>query len=59
MKAKYWMTFLVFSVFPAPDSPLIFEGAKENRQINIKKKSPLKRTRERIYIKKTLLKCRF
>lgn len=20
--AKYWMTFLVFSVFPAPDSPL-------------------------------------
>jgi hypothetical protein len=22
MKAKYWMTFLVFSVFPAPDSPL-------------------------------------
>lgn len=22
MLAKYWMTFLVFSVFPAPDSPL-------------------------------------
>lgn len=22
MKAKYWMTFFVFSVFPAPDSPL-------------------------------------
>lgn len=20
--ARYWMTFLVFSVFPAPDSPL-------------------------------------
>ena len=22
MAARYWMTFLVFSVFPAPDSPL-------------------------------------
>lgn len=22
MAAKYWMTFLVLSVFPAPDSPL-------------------------------------
>ena len=22
MRAKYWMTFLVFSVLPAPDSPL-------------------------------------
>ena len=22
MVAKYWITFLVFSVFPAPDSPL-------------------------------------
>lgn len=29
--AKYWMTLLVFTVFPAPDSPLlgvIKEGAK-------------------------------
>lgn len=23
MLAKYWITFLVFSVFPAPDSPLV------------------------------------
>ena len=26
MLAKYWMTFLVFSVFPAPDSPLEVVG---------------------------------
>ena len=28
--AKYWMTFLVFSVFPAPDSPL--EGGMEGER---------------------------
>lgn len=27
--ARYWMTFLVFSVFPAPDSPLEMEGQKK------------------------------
>lgn len=28
--ARYWMTFLVFSVFPAPDSPL--EWAKKGKE---------------------------
>lgn len=28
--ARYWMTFLVFSVFPAPDSPLW--GTQEGKQ---------------------------
>lgn len=31
MTARYWMTFLVFSVFPAPDSPLQEE---QNRVTN-------------------------
>ena len=39
MKAKYWMTFLVFSVLPAPDSPLqsveIFFFKSQNH-VNIK-----------------------
>jgi len=25
-KAKYWITFFVFSVLPAPDSPLIYNN---------------------------------
>lgn len=25
MRAKYWMTFFVFSVLPAPDSPLYID----------------------------------
>lgn len=29
--ARYWMTFLVFSVFPAPDSPLR-GGTKGNKK---------------------------
>lgn len=35
--ARYWMTFLVFSVFPAPDSPLR-GGTKGSR--NSQPKSP-------------------
>ena len=34
MLAKYWMTFFVFSVLPAPDSPLQVE--KGSRQVKDK-----------------------
>lgn len=30
--ARYWMTFLVFSVFPAPDSPLKDRGMVTRRK---------------------------
>lgn len=33
--ARYWMTFLVFSVFPAPDSPLKDTRAVTHRNRNI------------------------
>ena len=29
--ARYWITFFVFSVFPAPDSPLLVEKGKINQ----------------------------
>lgn len=32
MLAKYWITFLVFSVFPAPDSPLVKDGGRGERR---------------------------
>ena len=32
MKARYWIIFLVFSVLPAPDSPLSIERRKEERR---------------------------
>jgi hypothetical protein len=32
-KAKYWITFFVFSVLPAPDSPLIYNNKLINYYI--------------------------
>ena len=31
--ARYWMTFFVFSVFPAPDSPLCRSVSGQSRQV--------------------------
>lgn len=33
--ARYWMTFLVFSVLPAPDSPLLNIGIKNAVKLHI------------------------
>ncbi len=47
MLAKYWMTFLVFTVFPAPDSPLRIKTSHSN--------SHNKQHRKKILVKGGLL----
>lgn len=42
--ARYWMTFLVFSVFPAPDSPLQKKITIKSKHQNIIKQQLLKKT---------------
>ena len=38
--ARYWMTFLVFSVFPAPDSPLS-GGQREAKAVIVSRATPI------------------